>query len=351
MNTPPGVSFVVPVYNGEAWLEAVLAAIFAQADGRPMEIIAIDDGSRDQSRAILERYKQAGTIKILDGEGRGAAAAINLGVRHAAHPIVCQVDQDVVVHAGWMARLTDALVSEDVGAAQGYYLAPRDASIWSRVMGLDLEYRYGRIQRPHVDHVCTGNTAYRASALADAGFLDEGMGYGYDNDISYRLVQAGYRLVICPEATSTHEWRDNLAGYLRQQYGFGYGRLDLVAKHRRRLTGDDVSRVEMMLHAPVMATAVAGLTIGALLALFGYPWFIVTALAIGLIAALALERFAAGFRAAAQFRDPAGLLFAPVHLVRDLAWTAAIVTWLGRRIRGGSSRPAHSMHPRAAKIP
>jgi len=55
--------------------------------------------------------------------------------------------------------------------------------------------------------------------------------------------------VICPEATSTHEWRDNFVGYLRQQYGFGYGRLDLVAKHRRRLTGDDVSRVEMMLHA------------------------------------------------------------------------------------------------------
>ena len=41
----PGVSFVVPVHNGRRWLPAVLDAIDAQRDGRPFEVIVVDDGS------------------------------------------------------------------------------------------------------------------------------------------------------------------------------------------------------------------------------------------------------------------------------------------------------------------
>ncbi len=88
-----------------------------------------------------------------------------------------------------------------------------------------------------VDHVCTGNTVYRAEALARVGLLDESLGYGYDNDLSYRLGAAGYALAFCRDARSRHRWREGLAGYLTQQYGFGYGRLDVVAAHPDRVGG------------------------------------------------------------------------------------------------------------------
>jgi len=346
----PGVSFVIPVHNGETWLETVVDAVLAMADGRPMEVIAVDDGSRDRSRAILQRYAAAGKVVLIEGEGRGAAAAINIGVRRASHPIICQVDQDVILHPGWLSKLTAELERPDVAAAQGYYLSPSNASIWSRVMGLDLQQRYSQLDKRHVDHVCTGNTAYRAIALTAAGLFDEDLGYGYDNDISYRLVRAGHRLVIREDATATHEWRDDIVGFVRQQYGFGYGRIDLVFKHRgRRMAGDDVSRLHMMLHAPLMAVAIASLGVAAILALVGMPWIVPTSIAVALIALLAVERFVAGVRAAAKFHDRSGLMFVPVHMVRDLAWASAIAVWLVRRMRGRSSRPSHSMHPREAK--
>jgi cellulose synthase/poly-beta-1,6-N-acetylglucosamine synthase-like glycosyltransferase len=350
MVSSPGVSFVIPIHNGEAWIDRTLSAIFAQDDGRLMEIIAVDDGSRDRSREILDSYAASGLIKVLDGVGLGAASAINQGIRHASHPIICQVDQDVILHPGWLTRLLAELRDESVAAAQACYVATEGRSIWSRVMSLDLRQRYSQIQNSRdVDHVCTGNTAYRASALAEVGLLDETLGYGYDNDLSYRLLNAGFRLAICPVATSTHEWRDGFVGYLRQQYGFGYGRLDLVAKHRHKIAGDDVSRLQMMLHAPVMAAATVGLGVAGMLALLGYPSVVLTLLSVGLIAALVAERFIAGARAAAKFHDRAGFLFAPVHLVRDLAWSGAILVWAGRRLVGRSSRPAHSMHPRQTK--
>jgi hypothetical protein len=337
-----GVSFVVPVHNGARWLDAALAAILAQDDG-PFEVLAVDDGSTDRSPEILRAYAVTGRVRVLAGEGRGAAAAINLGVSHARHPIICQIDQDVVLEPGWLVRVTEALGAPDVAAVQGHYVVAPGAGPWPRVMGLDLRQRYGRIRSASIDHVCTGNAAYRAAALARVGPFDESLGYGYDNDMSYRLVAAGFRLVFARTATSVHHWGEGARAYHAQQYGQGYGRLDGIARHRRRLGGDDVSGPGMILHVPIMLGAIGSLAGAAVLAVAGGPatGFLMSAGILG--GALALERFVAGLGAAVRFREPAGLWFAPVHLLRDLAWALATMVWIGRRLRRRPSRPSHSM--------
>jgi glycosyltransferase involved in cell wall biosynthesis len=343
-----GVSFVLPVYNGERWLDEALRAILAQDDGRPFEVLVVDDRSSDGSAEILGRFAGDPRVRVQPGAGRGAAAAINQGLRAARHPVVCQVDQDVVLGPGWMAALCEALAAPGVGAAQGYYQTPRRGSPWARVMGLDLELRYSRIGGSALDHVCTGNSAYRAEALHRVGLLDESLGYGYDNDLSYRLGRAGYRLAFCREARSVHQWRDGLWPYLRQQYGVGYGRLDLVAKHPGRAGGDDVSGWRMILHVPATLAVLAASTAAALGALAGMPWRPWLLLAAAVAAVLALDRVVAGLEAALRFRDPAGLAFAPIHLLRDLAWTAALLAWSGRRLAGGATRPRQSMRRQPA---
>src|SRR5262245_24786431 len=104
-----GVSFVVPVHNGAGWIRQTLEAILEQADGRPLEIIAVDDRSSDGSSEILHGMATALPLRIVQGKGRGAAAAINAGVRAAKFPIICQVDQDVVLEPNWMRLLVDEL--------------------------------------------------------------------------------------------------------------------------------------------------------------------------------------------------------------------------------------------------
>jgi len=339
----PGVSFVVPVRNGERWLDQVLGAIQAQDDGRPFEILTIDDGGTDGSTAILQRHAAAGRVRVLDGPHRGAAAAVNLGVREAQHPIICQVDQDVVVGPGWMTALARALEDPAVAGAQGYYATPADTTLWARVMGLDLEHRYSNIRGAQVDHICTGNSAYRRASLEKVGLFDETLGYGYDNDMSYRLLAAGYRLVFCRDARSVHHWRDDLRSYLVQQYGVGYGRLDVVSRHRHRVGGDDVSGPLMILHAPAMLGALASLTAAGLLGLAGARWRPAAACGAGLLGLIGAERLVAGVHAAIRFRTPAAMAFVPVHLLRDAAWAAALAVWSMRRARRRASRPSDSM--------
>jgi cellulose synthase/poly-beta-1,6-N-acetylglucosamine synthase-like glycosyltransferase len=338
-----GVTFVVPVHNGQRWLDEMLTAILAERDGRPFEVIAIDDGSTDLSAGILARWEAEGHLHVRRGEGRGAAAALNMGIRAARNPIVCLVDQDVAIQPGWLARLADALAEPGVGAAQGRYVVDRSSPIVARVMGLDLEQRYASLRTTSTDHVCTGNSAYRTEALRAVGLFDESFGYGYDNDMSYRLAEAGRSLRFCSEATAVHRCRDSWGSYLLQQYGLGYGRLDLVAKHRRRVTGDSVSPMIMMAHAPLMLGALgAGLTAAAS-RMMGGRWHLPALLALVLVGALALERLAAGVRATLRQRDPAGMWFAPIHLLRDVAWAVAVVVWSARRIARRDRRPSHSM--------
>jgi glycosyltransferase involved in cell wall biosynthesis len=346
MKPSPGVSFVVPVHNGRRWLPAVLDAIDAQCDGRPFEVIVVDDGSSDGSGRWLRERAKKGGLTLVDGPRRGAAAAVNAGIRVARHPIICQVDQDVIVQSGWLAELVAALENPEVGAAQGCYVPAADARFWARVMGRDLEWRYSRLQDGFTDHICTGNSAYRASALHGVGLLDETLGYGYDNDLSYRLRAAGHRLVFCRNAVSVHRWRENAIGYLRQQFGFGYGRLDVVWKHPMRAGGDTVSTSLMMAHAPLTLVAVALLAAGGLFAAGG--------VAFGgalILTALAAERSVVGIATWRLTRDPAALAFPIAHFGRNGAWALAILFWCARRATGRQTLPAHSMSRSAAPGP
>jgi succinoglycan biosynthesis protein ExoA len=343
-----GVSFVVPVHNGAACVRDALASILAEVDGRPMEIIVVDDCSQDDSSALLHRLAEMWPLTIVPGEGRGAAAAINTGVRAARFPIICQVDQDVVLKPGWMRRLAAALEDPGVGAVQGYYASDPDATLCARAMGLDLEQRYQAIEGAETTHVCTGNAAYRAVALRAVGLFDETFGYGYDNDLSYRLRAAGYRLLLCRDARSVHRWREGWLGYLGQQYGFGYGRIDLVARHPRRIAGDSVSPPGMMSHPLLMALAIANFLIALVAALAHGPWRPFAIGAAALVTGLALERLAAGISAARRFRTATPLVFPVLHLARDVAWSAAIAMWVARRAVRCRPHPAHSMRPRTS---
>ena len=345
MDVRSPVSFVVPVRNGERWIREVLAGIERQRDGRPLEIVVVDDRSEDRTPEILRTLDATG-VRVIAGRGLGAAAALNAGIRAARFPIICQVDQDVVLHDGWLRHLLAALEDPLVAAAQGCYVTDRSARLPARLMGFDLEQRYAALRDGRTTHVCTGNSVYRAAALHEVGLFDEQLGYGYDNDMSYRLQSAGYRLVFCRDGRSTHRWRESFWGYCVQQYGFGYGRLDIVARHFGRITGDTVSPLQMMLHPVVMGIAIVASIAAMVMVRSGGPAWQMALVAASLVAALTVERAIAGVRAAREFRHTTPLLFPFFHLARDVAWVAATAAWTARRLSGRVSHPSHSMTPR-----
>ena len=75
----PPVSVIIPVYNGEKYLEECLDSIIGQTE-KDIEIICVDDGSTDRSGEILEEYSRKDKrIQVFHQKNGGASSARNTG--------------------------------------------------------------------------------------------------------------------------------------------------------------------------------------------------------------------------------------------------------------------------------
>ena len=91
---PPKISVIVPVYKVEQYLPRCLDSILAQTYEQ-LEIICVNDGSPDDSLAILERYAaRDARIKVISRENGGLSAARNTGLDAATGELIAFVDSD-----------------------------------------------------------------------------------------------------------------------------------------------------------------------------------------------------------------------------------------------------------------
>jgi glycosyltransferase involved in cell wall biosynthesis len=87
------VSVIIPAYNSAEFMEPCLQSVFQQTYSY-MEIIVVDDGSKDRTRQVLEPYIAEGKIKYLYQQNGGPAAARNLALKHASGEFIAFQDSD-----------------------------------------------------------------------------------------------------------------------------------------------------------------------------------------------------------------------------------------------------------------
>lgn len=105
----PRVSVIIPVYNGAATVGAAIDSVFAQTFA-DYEIVCVDDGSRDDSLAVLERYPTR--LRVLRQHNQGPSAARNLGVRNSSGEMLGFLDADDLWHPRFLERTVAALDRE-----------------------------------------------------------------------------------------------------------------------------------------------------------------------------------------------------------------------------------------------
>ena len=89
MNSKPLVTILICNYNYGRFLAEAIESALAQT-WKNIEVIVVDDGSTDESREILTKYK--GKIRIILKENGGQASAFNAGIAKARGEIVCFLD-------------------------------------------------------------------------------------------------------------------------------------------------------------------------------------------------------------------------------------------------------------------
>lgn len=101
------LSFILPVYNVEAYLPQCIDSIVSQAT-EACETILVDDGATDASGAICDRYAgQYPNVKVIHKPNGGLSSARNAGMAQAVGEYVCFVDSDDYIEADTVKKLLD----------------------------------------------------------------------------------------------------------------------------------------------------------------------------------------------------------------------------------------------------
>lgn len=107
------ISIIVPVYNTETFLEKCLTSLINQTLS-DIEIICINDGSTDNSLAILEKYaKEDSRIKIITQENSGQSVARNNGIKNATGEYIGFIDSDDYIDINFYEKLYNAAKNND----------------------------------------------------------------------------------------------------------------------------------------------------------------------------------------------------------------------------------------------
>jgi len=229
------LSVIIPCLNGAATIAGQLDALAAQVWSKPWELIIADNGSTDDTFAIVGRYRERiPNLRIVDASAkRGCSYARNIGVRAAASDrfVFCDVDDEVA--PGWVAAMGNALLQHDFVASRTD--VQRLNPPWINALWTDAA------DSPHALPVCLGFLPAASGCgfgltrrlYDEVGPFDEALMRLDDLDYSFRAQLAGMKIHLVPDAVVYYRYRQTLAGTYRQCFKDGQSEVELLKKYAR----------------------------------------------------------------------------------------------------------------------
>lgn len=241
----PPVSVVVPIYNGEADLPALIERLLAQTyPADQVEYLLVDNGSQDRTPQMLQTAVQQATEKGLrllalnHTTVQSSYAARNEGIGAATGEIIAFTDADCYPAPDWLVQLVQPFKDANVGLVAGA-IAPLPAQNWlerysDRQQTLSQTSTLNHSFRPYGQ---TANLAVRAELFQRVGLFRPHLTTGGDADLCWRIQQqTTAQIAYADQAVVLHHHRDTLSGLRRQWYRYGCSNRYLHDLHDIALT-------------------------------------------------------------------------------------------------------------------
>jgi glycosyltransferase involved in cell wall biosynthesis len=226
------LSVIIPCFNGARTLGVQLEALARQTWPEPGEVIVADNGSTDESVAIVERYKaRIPNLRIADASARrGQPYALNVGAAAARGDALAFCDADDEVGQGWLEAMSRALARYDFVAARidmQKLNAPWAATKHAQCVGLQ-KARYP----PYLPHAGGGTIGVKRTLHEAVGGFDEALPYLHDTDYCFKLQLRGVELHFVPDAVMHVRNRETYVGIINQARHYAEYKVLLYKKYR-----------------------------------------------------------------------------------------------------------------------
>jgi peptidoglycan-N-acetylglucosamine deacetylase len=229
------VTVLIPAFNEERVIERSVRRVLESRDVR-IEVIVIDDGSRDRTSEIVrETFADEPRVRLLTLQNGGKARALNQGLTLANGEIVVALDADTQFEPATIARLARWFVDPKLGAVAGNAKVGNRVNLVTRWQALEyitaqnLERRaLARLDAITVVPGAVG--AWRKAVILEAG------GYpadtlAEDQDLTIAIQRLGWKVHYDQYAVALTEAPESFHALAKQRFRWAFGTLQCLWKH------------------------------------------------------------------------------------------------------------------------
>ena len=261
-------SIIVPVYNRPDEVDELLESLSNQTI-KDFEVIIVEDGSVKPCKDVCDKYADILALHYYAKENSGPGQSRNYGAERASGEWLIILDSDVVLPEGYLAAIENSgqLTVDSYDYSQGMQGNHRSALPLGSSKNCPLStinYQLAAFGGPDAAHpsftpvqkaisysmtsfFTTGgirggnakldkfyprsfNMGIRRDVYQQLGGFSK-MRFGEDIDFSYRIVEAGYRPQLFPDAWVWHKRRTDFRKFFRQVFNSGIARINLMKRH------------------------------------------------------------------------------------------------------------------------
>ncbi len=237
-NNNPSVSVVVPAYNCEKIIAQVLQSIKNQDVLAEVEIVIVDDGSTDKTGDIVKSFSD---VRYIRQENAGPAAARNRGFKETHGDIVFFTDSDCLPQKDWISTAMPHFAESNIAVVAGTYGIANENSWLARYIYLEIRYRHDKLLPIYPKSFGSYNFGIKRNVFQDLNGFNTTYRHasGEDNDLSYRLLNAGHKIFFERNSCVRHYHPVDLGKYFFEQFRHGFWRVKMYLDHPRMTVGDD----------------------------------------------------------------------------------------------------------------
>ncbi len=302
------VSVVVPAYNCSQTIAEVIKALLNQTI-KPQQIIIVDDGSSDDTASIIKSFDK---ITYIYQDNGGPATARNNGAKHATSDYIFFTDSDCVARKDWLEKAIIHFNRDDIAVVCGSYDIVNSESILARCIHKEILFRHNTLMPDYPKAFGSYNFGIQKGVFDQLGGFNEQYRFasGEDNDLSYKVLKAGYKIYFAKDSLVAHVHTHVLAKYLKEQFRHGFWRVKMYLTHPEMMRGDDYTFWKDIVEVGLCELV---LFLGFLVIFFPHLVFYSAS---GLVLLVLLELWF-GLKTAGNYKD--GIYFAYVLFLRSFA--------------------------------
>ena len=237
----PRVSIIVPAYNEDVTIATSIKSLVHQTYTN-LEIIIMDDGSKDRTYEIAKKFEgsfKGKDIKVLTKKNGGKSRALNFAIERSSGEFIMCVDADSKLEPEAVALMVRYFQDPELAAVAGSVFVSNRTNILTKLQALEYieglnMVRNGQAFLKLVNIIPGPIGMFRKSDILEVG------GYAHDTfaedaDLTLKLIEKNRKIDFEPEAVAYTEAPDELLDLLKQRYRWTRGILQAIRKHSYQL--------------------------------------------------------------------------------------------------------------------